>query len=176
MIMPMNKRPTVLSVLLDITTPEKDFFALSSPVVSGKDILDAIKHKYGSFYFAHVQDKYDLQVKWSEFKTIYGETIARVSTALSKEYNPIENYNKDSTITTKNPTVTAHTYTADDTTSMIENNKIVTDSHNIEMTDNTHGNIGVTTNQQMINAETEMRVRYQIINVIVELFGNFEII
>ena len=176
MIMPMINRPTVLSVLLDITTPEKDFFALSSPIISGKDILDAIKHKYGSFYFAHVNDKYDLQVKWTEFKTIYGETIARVNTALTSEYNPIENYNKDSTITTKNPIVTAHTYTADDTTSMIENNKIVTDAHNIELTDKTRGNIGLTTNQQMINSETEMRVRYQMINIIVELFGNFEII
>ena len=101
MIMPMINRPTVLSVLLDITTPEKDFFALSSPIISGKDILDAIKHKYGSFYFAHVNDKYDLQVKWTEFKTIYSETIARVNTALTSDYNPLENYNKDSTIPTR---------------------------------------------------------------------------
>lgn len=92
----------------------------------------------------------------------------KIYTALSADYNPIENYDRNEEWTD------AASNTAQSSGSVLNkvngyNTPTLTDSAKAETTDSTsgsgtnthtgrvHGNIGVTTNQQMIQAELELR-------------------
>lgn len=116
---------------------------------------------------------------WSDEKIA---SWTRMNTALSAVYNPIENYMADETETIND---TENTYTNGTNTvkeQAFDTSRGMTDSGQTTGTSslnrgnvktrtfNRHGNIGVTTNQQMITAEMEMREQYNIYKIIADDF------
>lgn len=132
--------------------------------------------------------------KWSSFVALRKASWDRMAYAMLAEYNPIENYDKHGSITTKNPLVetevtiasrtnsdviaskTIHDKeTSMDSTTPLEASQTVSDgftdthtlgggtdttkvkAHNVEIVDETHGNIGVTKSSEL--AQDEIRLR-----------------
>lgn len=63
-------------------------------------------------------------------------------------------------------------YDSQDTLSFNSRTDTTNYNSNIEYIEHTHGNIGVTTNQQMINAEIELRLNNQMLNIIIDDFAS----
>lgn len=121
---------------------------------------------------------------WSQSKLISWQ---KIENALSAEYNPIENYDRteehnDSYTRTlsengggKSETKKAAFNSSDLVVTDADNSS---DQRNYTGGDNrtinirAHGNIGVTTNQQMIEAEIKLRTEYNLYNIIVNDFIN----
>lgn len=116
----------------------------------------------------------------------------RMYTALTSEYDPIHNYNKyeewtdDRDITNDSKTSDNGT-NEHDVAGFNENATLVKDykdtaqntsvlkhdgTDNLDHKGHIYGNIGVTTNQQMITAEMEMRVAYNMYTIICQSFKN----
>nr|DAH20314.1 MAG TPA: hypothetical protein [Caudoviricetes sp.] len=133
---------------------------------------------------------------WSKSRV---EDWKRVESALNAEYSPIENYNRTEThsdVYTRNLTEkgsvnsnethsengkkAAFNDTALVDTDSTSGNSNTTDNNSNEYTggDNrninirAHGNIGVTTNQHMIEAEIAMRHNHNLYNIIIDDFIN----
>lgn len=79
-----------------------------------------------------------------------------------------ETTEKTNNVNDKNTT----TYDSKDTLTF--DSRLDTSNYNsdIEYVEHTHGNIGVTTNQQMINAEIELRLNNQMLNLIIDDFAS----
>lgn len=79
-----------------------------------------------------------------------------------------ETTDKTNDVNDKNTT----TYDSKDTLTF--DSRLDTSNYNsdIEFIEHTHGNIGVTTNQQMINAEIELRLNNQMLNLIIDDFAS----
>lgn len=130
-----------------------------------------------------VSDIEDFIYIWVTYFEGIKDNIKRLYTAMTTEYNPLENYDKKSNITTSNvntanmsdiKTIDSVAYTENEKTTYNSDtlhlserntakdsdttNTINSSSNNNEnMTENTHGNIGVTTSQQMLKSEYEIR-------------------
>ena len=113
------------------------------------------------------------------------DTIKRILDALDLEYNPIENYDRHEKITRAQDTggtVTGTGHATDDlsafnsgayvknTQADNKNETKSTGTENETMTNETHGNIGVTTSQQMLTSEIELR-RYNLLEWIVDKYS-----
>lgn len=89
-------------------------------------------------------------------KPAYEKMIA----ALNAEYNPIENYDRNRTLSTTD-TETGSTESKvsafDSATYQPAGKAEIADSKTHTETSRDHGNVGVTTSQQMINEELELR-------------------
>lgn len=127
------------------------------------------------------------------FADKYSDNIHRLYLALSAEYNPIENYNRTESVTdtttgkikanskgtnesngTNTNNVSAFDSSdyqpesqninnnKDETTTTGETESNGTNTHEANM----HGNIGVTTNQKMINEEINLRIYNHIVDTI----------
>ena len=108
--------------------------------------------------------------------------------AMEKEYNPIENYDRqeswhedivdDGSTTLDSDTTDTNTVSAFDSSSLqphdkntgtVDNTTTLDNDRDIDHTGRVHGNIGVTTSQQMI--ESELRLRYNnIYNMIADIY------
>lgn len=108
--------------------------------------------------------------------------------AMEKEYNPIENYDRqeswhedivdDGSTTLDSDTTDTNTVSAfdastyqphDKNTGTVDNTTTLDNDRDIDHTGRVHGNIGVTTSQQMI--ESELRLRYNnIYNMIADIY------
>ena len=108
--------------------------------------------------------------------------------AMEKEYNPIENYDRqeswhedivdDGETTLDSDTSDTNTVSAfdsssyqphDKNTGTVDNTTTLDNDRDIDHTGRVHGNIGVTTSQQMI--ESELRLRYNnIYNMIADIY------
>lgn len=86
------------------------------------------------------------------------------------EYNPIENYDRIEEWTDENHGNALSTVAAFNSTEMVDSAGGETDTNSIHK-GRTHGNIGVTTSQQMIEAERNVS-QFNIIDYIVERFKN----
>ena len=113
------------------------------------------------------------------------DTIKRILDALELEYNPIENYDRHESITRTQDTggtVTGKGHATDDlsafnsgayvkNTQAENTNETQSVGNERETVKNeTHGNIGVTTSQQMLSSELELR-RYNILEWIVDKYS-----
>ena len=135
--------------------------------ISGNDIFYTLYHDYGNFHVYSAESLVDFMFDWNRFVRIHTHDFERMYTALTAIYNPIENYDKNSTITNngstganpENPFVTRTYQVADDTvnntgdSAFIPQNKVATegktDTSNT-MTEHTHGNIGVTKSTELL--------------------------
>lgn len=142
-----------------------------------KHIMDALLEEYSPI------ENYDRKEEWSEKNkrndnfvtaqdgeshatgTVHGET-ENTQTESKTGYNSytfVPGVKEEYTSET-------NTETTDDanTANRIENNG--TSENDMDHNGRIHGNIGVTTNQQMITAEIELRCRYQVEIVIIQQF------
>ena len=110
----------------------------------------------------------------------YNRTFTKWAEALELEYNPIENYDRieewtDSSKGTGNDKAQSDSYV-----SAYDSNTLQTDGRNVSTSDTsmtndathkgrTHGNIGVTTSQQMLQSELDI-AEWTIYNHIADLF------
>ena len=154
---------------------------------SSSDLLAAIINRGASFcvlypdpdYFKLMSDSW-----WSKWKYNFLAWFR----AMQAEYNPIENYDRmeqwhedvvddgettlDSDSTSTN-TVSAYDASTlqpkDKTTDTVDNTTTMDNDRDIDHEGRIHGNIGVTTSQQMI--ESELKLRYaNITNMIADVF------
>lgn len=162
-------------------------------VISGDDIFYTLMHDYSKFHVYSAETLIDFMFDWNRFVRIHTHDFERMYTALTAEYNPIENYDKNSTITNngstganpENPFVTRTYQVADDTvnntgdSAFIPQNKVATegktDTTNT-MTEHTHGNIGVTKSSDMVRDEIALRTQYSLIETICRMYAEMELI
>lgn len=113
------------------------------------------------------------------------DTFKKWAIALNKEYNPIENYDRNEEsnrkntgdVTTHNDGTTEDKVSAYNSDTYRENGKVITDADskvtndlNEHFTSRIHGNIGVTTSQQMLESEINLRLNNNIYNMISDIF------
>ena len=161
--------------------------------LSGDDIYYTLLHDYGNFNAYSAENLVDFMYNWNRFVRLHTHDFERMYTALTTIYNPIENYDKNSTITNngstganpEKPFVTRTYQVADDTvnkngdSAFIPQNKVATegktDTSNI-MTEHTHGNIGVTKSSDMVRDEIALRTQYNMIETVCRMFAEMELI
>lgn len=159
--------------------------------ISGDDISDTLDHDLGNYTVIKCENHTDFIFEWTRFVRIHQHDFERIYTALYAEYNPIENYNKNSTITddgetgapSNSPIISTIEQVADDTVSTetpyIPQNRTTSygkTENNNTRTELTHGNIGVMTNQSMITDEITMRLHYNMVNIICRAYADLELI
>lgn len=91
------------------------------------------------------------------FFRIHFVDFERMLTALTTEYEPLHNYDRKSIITDESK---LSAFDSDD----YEKNSF------LEHTDYTSGNIGVTTSQQLLNSEVDLRTKSNIYKIIGKMF------
>lgn len=135
-----------------------------------QSVVDHIIYKYGDAPLA-VPDpavvKYYITA-WSARRLSLWE---RFKTAIELEYNPLENYdrNEDYTVEFKPGTSYEQQLSADNATTYQPDRKTI--GSGTDTTTNkghTHGNIGVTTSQQMLTSELDLIPRLDILDMIAE--------
>lgn len=155
-----------LNITVNIGTPP-----VSTTVCTHDDILNRLKYTYGTFRCCHCDTWLEFKAYFNHFVSLNSHEIGRMYTALRAEYNPIENYNKsDITIASASAT---HSYDRADDSALQETGKIVSDS--TQLTNTVHGNIGVMTNQSMINDEISMRISLNLTKIVVDMFSDSEL-
>lgn len=187
-----------VDALVDAGSFSTDFFKIvlfngkdNETEISGSDIMYTMLHDYGNFTCYSAETAVDFAYDWQRFVRIHTHDFERMYTALYAEYNPIENYNKISTIIddgetgapSSAPITSTIEQVADDTVSTanpyIPQNRTTsygkTENDNTR-TENTHGNIGVMTNQSMISDEWSMRLRMNMVETICRAYANMELI
>ena len=166
--------------------------------ISAADIMECFSNylswQFYCFNDSTYTDAQRFMDKWSKFKSIRKDSWDRMAYAMLAEYNPIENYDKHGSITTKNPLVETEVTIASRTNSDVIATKTIHDketsmdsltaneaaqtvsdgytdthtlgggtdstkvkAHNIEVIDETHGNIGTTKSSEL--AQDELRLR-----------------
>lgn len=105
----------------------------------------------------------------------YNLEIQRMWDVVSATYNPIENYNKTSTITDAGSASNTHSNVPADSTAEKETSHDSATSGNTR-TEHTSGNIGVMSTQSMILQEIEVRTKSNIKMFVVQRFKEFYII
>lgn len=159
--------------------------------ISGQDIADTLYHDYGNFYAYSCESLVDFIFEYTRFKRIHLHDFERIYKALYTNYEPLENYNKQSTISDSGTSgadaehpFTSYAYqVADDTVSnqnpYIPQTKVTTDGLTTSTntrTENTHGNIGVTKSTDMLRDEINTRVQHNMIETVVRMFAEMELI
>lgn len=150
--------------------------------ISGDDFLNALLLYYSFFRFVHIKNETDFTNYFNLFKTYNIENINRLYFALYKTYNPVENYDKHSTITntpnkngvdmtTENKDLIETTMTKTNEITMLGNRDL--QGETIEYT---HGNIGITKSTDMINDEITTRMTNNLLRCIIDMFVKSEII
>jgi len=112
-----------------------------------------------------------LQSMIGEWSAMELDNWERMELALESSYNPIENYDRHEEWTdTGNGENTARTagYNTNEFTPLSNSDSSSTGNHSGRI----HGNIGVTTNQQMIEAEISLRKNNSLYNIISNSFAN----
>lgn len=150
--------------------------------ISGKDFLDALLLYYSFFRFVHIKNETDFTNYFNLFKSYNIENINRLYFALYKTYNPVENYDKHSTITnTPNKNGVDMTTENKDLieTTMTKTNEVTVHGNRDlqgETIEYTHGNIGTTKSTDMINDEIFTRMTHNLLRCIIDMFAKSEII
>lgn len=100
-------------------------------------------------------------------------TTVTYGTAANERKDSITDIGTETTDKT-NDTTDKNTTTYDSQDTLTFNSRTDTTNYNsdIEYVEHTHGNIGVTTNQQMITAEIELRLNNQMLNLIIDDFAS----
>ena len=130
--------------------------------IDAQEVIDAIIFKYGSTPLAHPDPAimaYYIS-SWSARRlTVWG----RYNTAINIQYDPLSNYDRYE----KGTSTAENTISADNASTYQPDSKTVVtpDLH-------TYGNIGVTTSQQMLEAELNIVTRLDLINYIADDFRN----
>lgn len=190
MIKSKRKYASVNVVVQSLTTPVNYTLQLSftensdthTLTVFGKDFLDSLLLYYSFFHFVHIKDETDFTNYFNLFKSYNIENINRLYFALYKTYNPVENYDKHSTITnTPNKNGVDMTTENKDLieTTMTKTNEVTVHGNRDlqgETIEYTHGNIGITKSTDMINDEITTRMTNNLLRYIIDMFAKYEII
>lgn len=116
-----------------------------------------------------------LNLKIKNFFLKNYDVFDRLNKAFTMEYNPLHNYDKTQSIieTIDNNTEDINLTSSFDNTDFVNNEKNNTKGKTTRtFTDNTRGNIGVTTSTQMLEQELNLRPRLNIYTFIAKLFYN----
>lgn len=190
----MNNYVNIIDLINGLSDTEKEKFNVivnSIPVLTYNTILDYFKYNYSQFSSIHSKNSTDFSNHFKYFLTCKSYDIDRIYNALSSTYNVLDNYNRIET-TNINTSATVQSdinavSTSYETTennadfnpvSKNETNGGKTSNSGTSSTEtNIHGNIGVTTNQQMLESEILLRMKYNLCKLICDDFarGDFVI-
>lgn len=160
-------------------TENNDVHALT---IAGNDFLNALLLYYSFFHFVHIKNETDFTNYFNIFKSYNIENMNRLYFALYKTYNPVENYDKHSTITnTPNKNGVDMTTENKDLieTTMTKTNEVTVHGNRDlqgETVEYTHGNIGTTKSTDMVNDEIATRMTHNLLRCIIDMFAKSEII
>ena len=130
--------------------------------ITAKEVIDAIIFKYGSTPLAHPDPAimaYYIPA-WSARRLNVWE---RYNTAINKEYDPLNNYDRYE----EGKSTAENTISADNASEYQPDSKTI-----VTPELHTYGNIGVTTSQQMLEAELNIVTKLDLINYIADDFRN----
>lgn len=165
--------------------------AENETTIDGELIENTLDHDYGDFIMYKCENYADFTAEVARFISVHTHDFERMYTALYKNYDPLENYDKHSIITDdgetgapSNAPITVESFqVADDTvnsvTPYIPESKALTHGKteiDNERTEYTHGNIGVTKSTDMLRDEVETRIQYNLITAICRMFADEELI
>lgn len=165
--------------------------AENETTIDGELIENTLEHDYGDFTMYKCESYPQFVAEWERFRDLHIHDFERMYRALYKDYDPLENYDKHSTITDDGETgapsdapLTVESFqVADDTvnsaTPYIPETKATTHGKteiDNERTEYTHGNIGVTKSTDMLRDEVETRIHYNFITAICHMFADEELI
>lgn len=130
--------------------------------ITAKEVIDAIIFKYGSTPLLHPVPAVMAYYipKWSARRLNVWE---RYNTAINKEYDPLNNYDRYE----EGKSTAENTISADNASEYQPDSKTI-----VTPELHTYGNIGVTTSQQMLEAELNIVSRLDLINYIADDFRN----
>lgn len=120
----------------------------------------------------NADNEYDVAAMIDFIAFNYDTEIKRMFRVLTVDYNPIENYNKTSTITDTGNADSTNFNVPVDTNDEKETSKTTVNNGNTRV-ENTTGNIGTMSTQNMISQELELRVRYNVKMFVVQRFKEF---
>ena len=130
--------------------------------IDAQEVIDAIIFKYGSTPLAH-PDPAIMAYYISSWSARRLPVWERYMTAINIQYDPLSNYDRYE----KGTSTAENTISADNASTYQPDSKTVVtpDLH-------TYGNIGVTTSQQMLEAELNIVTKLDLINYIADDFRN----
>lgn len=161
--------------------------------LSGEQIAGTLLHDFGNFFAFSCETVVDFMYEYTRFVQLHTHDFERIYRALYTDYEPLENYDKHSTISNEGsagaksddkPTVYGY-QVADDTVNATGDNAFIPRDKSITsgttetsntMTEHTHGNIGVTQSADMARNEIMLRVQHNMINTICNMFAEMELI
>lgn len=140
--------------------------------VEPEDVVDHILYKYGDTpLFCPDPEVVKFYIgRWSKRRLPLWE---RYKAAIEAEYDPIENYNRtdEGTLTFTPLTTMERKISADNATDYQPDTKDIRGGYDTTGTNfNSHGNIGVTTSQQMLESELDLIPRLDLIDYIADDF------
>ena len=165
--------------------------AENETTIDGELIENTLDHDYGNFTMYKCESYAQFIAEWERFRGVHMHDFERMYTALYKNYDPLENYDKHSLIVddgetgapSSAPLISLGYQVADDTvnsqTPYIPENKAETYGKteiDNERTEYTHGNIGVTKSTDMLRDEVETRINYNFITALCRMFADEELI
>lgn len=185
-------------IMLDRSVSTDDNFKITlfpdtenSVEIDGTIITDTLDHDYGNYKVYKCENHTDFVYEWARFVSVHQHDFERIYTALYTDYNPLENYDKHSTITddgetgasSNAPLISLGYQVADDTvntqTPYIPENKAETYGKteiDNERTEYTHGNIGVVKSTDMLRDEILTRIQHNFIDTVCRLYAELELI
>lgn len=150
-----------IAALLDYDNTIFDGIVLPTGI-SAEDVIDKIIFKYGNTPLMHPDPAVMAYYipKWSARRLAIWE---RYNKAINTEYDPLNNYDRYE----EGKSTAENTISADNASEYQPDSKTI-----VTPELHTYGNIGVTTSQQMLEAELNIVTRLDLINYIADDFRN----
>ena len=162
---------TIDAVITDMNKYTASYKSDDNTMFTSREIAQLIKTLFYNFKInADNDDDVASMIDFIVYN--YDDEIKRMYNVLNVNYNPIENYNKSSTITDNGTADNTNYNVPVDTITEKETSKTSVSTGNTR-SESTTGNIGVMSTQNMITQELELRTLYNIKMFVVQRFKEF---
>ena len=178
----------IIDLINGLSDTEKENFNVivnGITVLTCNTILDYFKYTYSQFSSVHSKNSTDFSNHFKNFLICKSFDIDRIYNALSSTYNVLDNYNRIETTNintsaTVQSDINAVSTSYETTENSAEFNPVSKNETNGGKTSNSgtsstetniHGNVGVTTNQQMLESEIQLRMKYNLCKLICDDFA-----
>lgn len=186
---------TIGQLLTPMTQAEKEqlnktisFTVDTTPVtinITGAEIVTRLLQLFSTFNFVHCNTVSDFITFYNNWYSTFERSLKLSAIALYTEYKPLENFDRyeDEYTDTSTPvggstsTTTSDTYTGSSAEMSSTTNSITagTKTDTKHGKQHLHGNIGVTKSQEMVKSEIELRMTYNLIDLILSALSRDEI-
>lgn len=180
----------LINNLSDIQKQNFNVVINSVTVIPYNNILDYFKYNYSQYKSVHSKNSTEFTEHFTYYLLYKSAENERIYNALSEVYNVLDNYNRTENTTNETTnsvlsetpaTVTNYATTENSdvfnpTEKTESNGGKTSNSGRSTITSNVSGNIGVTTSQQMLQSEIDLRLRNNFCKMICEEFARGDFI